>query len=192
MNELLVEKSRTALVVIDLQRGVAGMTTEPYPASAVISNAAKLAGEFRKNKMPVFLVRVKFSSDGKTALRPVTDSEVRTNFMKTAGWSEIVPELGPDPSDIVITKQQWGAFYGTELDLQLRRRSIDTIMLCGIATNFGVESTARFAFEYGYQQIFVEDACAARSGEEHDLTMRKVFSRMGRVRKTDEVIAALC
>jgi nicotinamidase-related amidase len=99
--------------------------------------------------------------------------------------------MGPEQTDIIITKKQWGAFYGTELDLQLRRRGIDTIVLCGIATNIGVESTARFAFEYGYQQIFAEDAMSSRSTEEHNFTVKTTFPRMGRVRKTEDILASL-
>ncbi len=91
----------------------------------------------------------------------------------------------------MIGKRQWGAFYGTDLDLQLRRRGIDTILLIGIATNIGVESTVRDAFERGYQQVFVEDAMASLSPDEHASTVRTVFPRIGRVRSTAEVLAAL-
>jgi nicotinamidase-related amidase len=94
-------------------------------------------------------------------------------------------------TDFVITKKQWGAFYGTELDLQLRRRKIENIVLCGIATNIGVESTARFAFEYGYQQIFVEDAMSSRTVEDHESSVKYTFPRMGRIRKTEDVLKAL-
>jgi nicotinamidase-related amidase len=96
--------------------------------------------------------------------------------------------MGQKPSDFVITKHHWGAFHGTELDLQLRRRHITTIVLCGIATNIGVESTARCAFEYGYDQIFVEDAMAALSAEEHGLTVAKIFPRIGLVRNTTQIL----
>jgi nicotinamidase-related amidase len=92
---------------------------------------------------------------------------------------------------VIITKRQWGAFYGTELDLQLRRRGIDTIVLCGIATNWGVESTARDAYERGYQQIFVEDAMSARDAEGHSHTVASLFPRVGRVRSAEDVLAAL-
>ncbi len=186
-----IDKSKTALVVIDLQKGIVGISTAPYSASSVVANAAKLAGEFRINQMPVILVRVTPSKDGKDALQPVADNPTSMNVPRPPDWAEIVPELGPEPGDIVITKRQWGAFYGTELDLQLRRRKIDTIVLCGISTNIGVESTARFAFEYGYQQIFVEDACAARSQAEHDNAVKTTFMRIGRVRKTDELLGVL-
>ena len=105
-------------------------------------------------------------------------------------WAELVPELA-GLGDLVVTKRQWGAFYGTELDLQLRRRGVRTILLCGISTNMGVESTARDAYERGYEQVFVEDSTAARSAEEHEHTMKKVFPRLGRVRPTAEVVSAL-
>ena len=186
------DKTKTALVVIDLQKGIAAMPTAPYEAKSVIANAAKLAEAFRKNNMPVFLVRVSGSPDGKDRLNPIVDGENPwANRKMPADWSEIVLEMGPEENDFVITKKQWGAFYGTELDLQLRRRKIDNIVLCGIATNIGVESTARFAFEYGYQQIFAEDAMASRSAEEHNFTVKTTFPRMGRVRSTEDVLAEL-
>jgi nicotinamidase-related amidase len=99
--------------------------------------------------------------------------------------------LAPKPSDYVITKRQWGAFYGTDLDLQLRRRGIKTIILCGIATSFGVESTARDAYERGYDQIFAEDAMASRSAAEHEHTISHILPRIGRVRSTAEILAGL-
>ena len=186
----MIDKLNTALVVIDLQKGIVSINTQPYPSSAVVANAVKIADAFRKHQMPVFLVRVTPSPDGKDALRPIADNTMQMG-QRPPDWAEILPEVGPKPGDIVITKRQWGAFYGTELDLQLRRRKIETIVLCGISTNAGVESTARFAFEYGYQQIFVEDACSARSKEEHEYPMKLTFGRLGRVRKTEEILADL-
>jgi nicotinamidase-related amidase len=106
-------------------------------------------------------------------------------------WAEFVPEIGPQPGDLIITKHQWGAFYGTELDLQLRRRGVRMIALGGIATNFGVESTARDAYERGYHQIFVEDAMTSVSAEAHEFVVKNIFPRIGQVRSTDEVLSAL-
>jgi nicotinamidase-related amidase len=107
------------------------------------------------------------------------------------GWDELAPELGAGPGDILITKHQWGAFYGTELDLQLRRRGVGTIVIGGISTNFGVESTARDAFERGYSLVFVEDAMAGPSPEAHAFACGTIFPRLGRVRDTQGVLAAL-
>lgn len=84
-----------------------------------------------------------------------------------------------------------GAFYGTDTELQLRRRGIDTIILCGISTNIGVESTARNAWELGFNLILVEDACSAATAEQHLSSMTHIFPRIARVRSTEEVLAAL-
>ena len=187
MKNTLIDKTKTALVVIDLQKGIVGFKTAPYESKIIVDNASAIAEIFRKNNIPVFLVRVTPSKDGRDALNPITDTPKRTPNLDP-NWADIVPELGPKEKDIVITKHQWGAFYGTELDLQLRRRGISTIVLCGISTNIGVESTARFAYEYGYNQIFVEDAMSSMSEGEHEFAITKILSRIGLVRKTKEIL----
>ena len=101
------------------------------------------------------------------------------------------PALGSGPRDIHITKHQWGAFYGTELDLQLRRRGITTLVMCGISTNIGVESTARDAWERGYAIVFAADAMASFDAAAHACAVKNIFVRLGRVRSTNEVLAAL-
>ncbi len=190
MNSISIDKLKTALVVIDLQKGIVGRQTAPHSSETVVKNAAMLADAFRKNGMSVFLVRVTPSPDRKDALHPLADATMPVQT-PLPDWAEIVPEMGPKQGDFVITKRQWGAFYGTELDLELRRRGVATIVLCGISTNIGVESTARFAYEYGYQQIFAEDAMSAMSTEEHTSTVTKIFPRIGLVRRTEEILAAL-
>jgi nicotinamidase-related amidase len=187
--KLSLDRKTTALVVIDLQKGIASRPTAPHSAETVISNAAKLAEAFRKDKMPVFLVRVAFS--GPERLNPATDETWTAPANMPADWSELVDQLKRAESDVVITKKQWGAFYGTDLDLHLRRRGIRTIVLCGIATNYGVESTARFAYEYGYDQVFAEDAMSSMVAEAHAASVNFVLRRMGRVRATEEILQAL-
>jgi nicotinamidase-related amidase len=189
-NKVTIDRSKTALVVIDLQKGITGRPTAPYATGVVVKNAAALADAFRKNGMPVFLVHVNMSPDAKDRLHPNADMQWPAQT-PPPDWADIVPELGPKQGDIVITKRQWGAFYGTELDLELRRRGITAIVLCGIATNIGVESTARFAYEYGYEQVFAEDAMSAISQEEHMFTVTKTFPRIGLVRKTEDILAGL-
>ncbi len=186
---LRINKEKTALVVIDLQKGIAQMQTKPHSAQEVIENSAKLVEAFRKNKMPVFLVHVQSSNE--TMLKVISDTTFTRPASASPDWSEFADQIAPTPSDVVITKRQWGAFYGTDLDLQLRRRGLDTIVLCGIATDYGVESTARFAYEYGYQQIFPEDAMASMTEEQHNTAVNYVLKRMGRVRKTQEILSAL-
>jgi nicotinamidase-related amidase len=187
---LEIDKSKTALVVIDLQKGISSFLVVPHDSKTVISNAAKLADAFRANKMPVFLVHV-VSSDAER-LKPIADEAMMfRGGPPSKDWADFVPEIGPKEGDLIITKKQWGAFYGTDLELQLRRRGIDTIVLCGISTTHGVESTARFAYEYGFQQIFAEDAMAAMSLEMHNGTLNFVFKRIGRIRSTEQILQSL-
>jgi nicotinamidase-related amidase len=189
MPELEINKKTTALVVIDLQKGIAGRPMQPHTAQDVVKNAGLLVQAFRKHGMPVFLVHVVHSPE--TMLVMQTDTTFPRPPVLPPDWSEFVPEIAPVPSDIVITKKQWGAFYGTELELQLRRRGMDTIVLCGISTEYGVESTARFAYEYGFQQVFAEDAMTSSVAESHNAAVNFVLKRMGRVRKTEEILAAI-
>jgi nicotinamidase-related amidase len=190
-SELIPYPAQTALVVIDLQHGIVGRSPAPHAGPDVVSRANALAGAVRGAGGTVVWVRVTPSPDEKDALQPPTDAAAVTPGSRPANWAELVPEVDRQPGDLFITKRQWGAFYGTELALQLRRRGIHTIVLCGISTNIGVESTARDAYERGYHQVFVEDATSARSAEEHEFVMRTAFPRMGRVRSTAEVVEAL-
>jgi nicotinamidase-related amidase len=189
-DELHLDPKRLALVVIDLQKGIVSMPAKPHGNTNVVANAVRLAEACRSLGAYVVLVHVGPSPDGKDALYPITDP-APTRPPPAPGWDEIVPELGPKPGDHVVRKRQWGAFYGTDLDLQLRRRGIDTIILCGISTNYGVESTARDAYERGFNQIFVEDACSSRASDDHAFTFRAILPRIGRVRSTEDVLRAL-
>jgi len=190
MTELSLDRNTTALVVIDLQKGIASFPKlAPRSSQQVIANASKLAGAFRAHGMPIFLVRVVVMPE--IAFRPIADESRPTHpGPRPSDWSDMVSELGQVPSDIVITKHQVGAFYGTDLELQLRRRRIETIVLSGIATDAGVESTARFANDYGFQQVFAEDAMTSRSEERHKGALA-FFHRVGRVRSTDEIVKAI-
>ena len=141
---LEIVKQKTALVVIDLQKGIAQFPAAPHDSKIVVVNAAKLADAFRKNNMAVFLVHVVMGDADR--LKPISDTSFQMRGPPQKDWAEFMSEIGPRESDIIITKKQWGAFYGTELELQMRRRGLDTIVLCGISTIYGVESTARFAY----------------------------------------------
>jgi nicotinamidase-related amidase len=188
-----VSPERTAFVSIDLQKGIAAMGRDlaPYKAGDVIKNAARLAEAFRKRGALVVLVNVN-SKDGKDMLKVITDEQAwRNTGERPKDWAELVPELNKQESDLLITKRQWGAFHGTELDLQLRRRGIDTLVLCGISTNIGVETTAREAYQHGYNTIVAIDACSASDAQQHESSAKFIFPRLGRVRKTDEILAML-
>jgi nicotinamidase-related amidase len=187
---LNLDRGRTALVLIDLQKGIVAFPAEPHTSDEVVAQAARLAETFRRISAPVFLVHVVRSLDGGDALRMPVDEPMPIRDVPS-DFADIVPELGPQPGDLVIAKRQWGAFYGTDLDLQLRRRGVKTIVLGGISTNYGVESTARDAYERGYEIVFVEDAMSARSASDHAFALTRIFPRIGRVSSAEAVVADL-
>ena len=187
---LQLDPSHTALVVIDLQRGIASTQTVPHAASDVIARSARLATAFRQHRAPVILVNVDPGPDGSLMPRPTAD-QPRPPMTFPPEWSELVPELGAEASDIRITKHQPNAFYMTKLDDVLRAHNIRTIVLTGISTNIGVEATARAAHERRFDTVFAEDAMAARDAELHQVSTTKFFPTIGRVRSTDAIIAAL-
>lgn len=186
---LRLDPKETALVLIDLQKGILQRQTAPHSVTDVLARAVRLANQFRAVGAAVVLVNVSYSPTGEDRLTQPTDAPLMGS--PDPGWDELSPELGRTDRDILITKRQWGAFYGTALDLHLRRRGIRTIVIGGIATNFGVESTARDAYERGYALVFVEDAMAALTPEAHGFALTTIFPRIGRVRSTDDVMTAL-
>jgi nicotinamidase-related amidase len=189
--DLKLDPPRTAIVVIDLQKGIAGRQGAPESFAAVIANTARLLSAARAAGAQPILVHVGFSPDGADRVKSPTDQPMRTTGPMPPDWMELIPELDRQPSDLVVHKRQWGAFYGTDLDLQLRRRSLTTIILCGIATEFGVESTARDAYERGYELLFASDAMTGMTAESHTNSIERIFPRLGRVRTTDEIVAGL-
>ena len=190
MSALNIDPKTTALVLIDLQYGIVAMDVHPQPSSAVVAQAKTLADAFRAAQAPVVWVTVG-TLGAHDALAPRADAVAPPAAAKPANWSTVVSDAGAQPGDLFITKRQWGAFYGTELDLQLRRRGIGTIVLAGISTNVGVESTARDAYERAYDQVFVSDAMASPSAEAHANTLKFTFPRIGLTRTTAEVLSAL-
>lgn len=184
MNPLNLDFAKTALVLIDLQQGIVRMTN----GQDVVDNAAKLVRLFREKGGFIAFVNVNFH-DGKDSLKPATDNPPQAAGARPADWAVFVPELEVGAGDYVVTKRQWGAFFGTDLDLQLRRRGIDTIVLGGISTNIGVETTAREAFQLGYDQVFATDAMKASSQEEHDASCKHIFPRIGKLRTTEQIVS---
>ena len=191
MSELILDPRRTAVVVIDLQKGIVQFGGNPHSSQTVIANAAALLDAARSAGAQAILVHVDISPDGGDALKVECDQPMRMGGALPPDWSELIPELDRQPGDLVILKRQPDAFFGTELELQLRRRGLDTIILCGIATEFGVEATARDANQRGFEQVFAEDAMTARLAESHANSIANIFPRMGRVRSTAEIVAAL-
>jgi len=180
---------RTALVLIDLQKGITAMPTVD-PADQIVERAAALARAFRERELPVVRVRVAFSPDGGDVLRSRVDAQPPVTT-RGADWAELREEIGTGPHDIIITKRQWDAFFGTELDLQLRRRQITGIVLAGISTSIGVESTARHGRELSYQIAIASDAVTDTVKAAHENSLQRIFPRLGQIDTTAAIIAAL-
>ena len=189
MTSLDLAPASTAFILIDLQNGIAGLPLAPHSFSTVLENSNKVAAALRDKGATIVYVRVAIAE----ILHLLVDAPFRDPQAPPPPpeASELIDALDRKPTDLVITKRQWGAFYGTELDQQLRRRGIKTIVIGGIATNFGVESTARTAFDRGYEIVFVEDAMTTMSPEAQQFAIQTIFPRMGRVRNTEAVLAAL-
>jgi nicotinamidase-related amidase len=171
-----------------LQKGISAFPTV-HPFAGVVANTRRLAQAFRHARLPVVLVNVAFSADEGERLRP--RAQVQARFPITPDFAELVPELGAEPGDLRITKRQQNAFYGTELDLQLRRRQITGIVLTGVATGSGVDATARAAFERAYNVTFASDAMTDLDLAVHQFELEKVFPRLGEIDTTDALLALL-
>jgi nicotinamidase-related amidase len=181
--------ANTALVVIDLQVGITGLPVVD-PADEIVAKAAELVAVFRERDLPVVLVNTTFSTAGADAVSVVTDAPPPA-ITRGPDWADLRAELGSDDHDILITKRQWDAFYGTELDLQLRRRGVSGIVLCGISTSIGVEGTARSANSHGYQLAIATDACTDMNRSAHDNSIAVIFPRIAQLGTTDEILSAL-
>jgi nicotinamidase-related amidase len=177
-----------ALVVVDLQRGLAGRDTAPHPLTDVVARSAELADAFRARGLPVVLVRVSLDGAG---FSPGRTERSRAGGTPPAGWDEIVDELAGHPEDAVVTKRNVGAFVGTDLDLQLRRRGVTQVLLTGIATSMGVEGTARAAHDHGYHVVLVTDAMTDTDEVTHQHSVAAIFPKIGETTTTAEVLAAL-
>ncbi|MEV3986235.1 isochorismatase family protein [Nonomuraea sp. NPDC049758] len=180
----------TALVLIDLQNAFVARPATPYTGAEVVARAVELADAFRDHSAPVVLVRVTARADGSDAAPGRTEIP-RPPGPLPAGWDVIVDDLAGHPGDITVTKRSWGAFYGTDLDLQLRRRDVTQVVLAGIATSIGVESTARAAYEHGYNVTLVTDAMTDLNSQAHRNSVERIFPLLGESATTAEVIDLL-
>lgn len=177
----------TALVLIDLQKAIVASPLQPRSSADVVGASRALADRFRAAGAPVVLVHVTWAKDYRDwPTTPVDQPVARPEGGMPDDADHFVDGLLHD-GDLVVTKRNWGAFHGTDLDLQLRRRGIKTIVLGGIATNFGVESTARNAYELNYALVIAEDCCATLSVELHDMAIKSIFPRISRVMQSTDV-----
>jgi nicotinamidase-related amidase len=174
---------RTALIVIDLQKGIAALPTA-HLMQYVVRHSAALADAFRARGLPVVLVNVAGGAPGRTEQPPRTG-----DF--PPDWTELLPELSRQPRDHLVTKRTWGAFTGTGLEDWLRGQGVTQVVICGVATSIGVESTARQAHEAGFNVTLAVDAMTDLNAEAHENSLARIFPRLGETGRTDEILARL-
>ena len=173
-----------ALIVVDLQGGiVAGNFL--HPIGDIVAQTRALLDVFRAKNLPVVLVNVAGRAPGRT------EQGSRGNVSFSEGWTDLLPELDRQPSDIVVTKRSWGAFATTDLERQLKARGITQVVVTGVATSGGVEATARQAYEQGFNVTLALDAITDAREEAHVYCLRNVFPRVGETGSTQEIISLL-
>src|ERR1700722_18823975 len=162
--------ARPALLVVDLQKGIVGLATAP-PMADVVKNAARLADVFRSHDLPGVLINVDGGAPGRA-------EQSRRISEFPAGWTDLIPELNRQPSDHLVTKRTWGAFTNTDLDRYLKQNGVTQVVVVGVATTAGVESTARYAHELGYHVTLAVDAMTDMNAEAHDNSVTRIFPKM--------------
>ncbi|HEY4067444.1 MAG TPA: isochorismatase family protein [Burkholderiaceae bacterium] len=172
----------TALIVIDLQKGIVVYPTV-HPATEIVARAAALAAAFRRHGLPVVLVTVAGGAPGR--------NEQVHRGQNPPGWADLVPELAPQAGDHLVVKRTWGAFTGTDLEAHLKTLGVTQVVVCGIATSIGVDSTARYAHELGLNVTLAIDAMTDMSAESHAHSVTRIFPRLGETGTTQELIALL-
>jgi len=178
---LSLDPATTALVLIDLQKGILALPLAPRTGSQVLETGLALADRFRAAGALVVRIRVAWAPDMADAPSQAVDQPMRRPPEGLPPGFADYPDAPLPAGDLSVTKRHWGAFHGTELDLQLRRRGIRTVVLGGVATNLGVESTARSAWEYGYDVVVAEDATTSLSAEMHAFSIGQILPRISRV-----------
>jgi nicotinamidase-related amidase len=174
---------KTALIVVDLQKGIVGLPVI-HPIGDVVARARSLAAAFRRHGLPVVLVNVAGGAPGRTEKPPRID-------VFPEGWTDLIPELDQQPGDIVVTKRTWGAFASTDLDARLKALEVTQVVVTGIATGTGVEATARQAYEQGFNVTLAIDAMTDMRPETHEYSIANVFPRLGETGTTQDILDRL-
>ena len=183
-------RERAAVVLIDLQNFQSGRSLGPHSVDTVVHNANRLVATGRRTDALVVYVRNSQLASGGDALQVVADNRPRGHGRQHEGWDLLLDGVtAPRPEqDPVTIKRGWDAFYGSSLELQLRRHGVSTLVMSGISTNFGVEGTARSAIDRGFDVVFAEDAMTSADSGLHEFAVTRIFPRIGRVTSTEEAV----
>jgi nicotinamidase-related amidase len=174
---------KIALIVIDLQEGIVSLPTV-HPVAEVVARAGALANAFRRHRLPVVLVNVDASAPGRT-------EQTRRTAEFPAGWTDLVPELNRQPQDHLVTKRSWGAFTNTGLEAHLKAHGVTQVVIAGVSTSAGVESTAREAYALGFNVVLAVDAMTDMNLDAHGNSVARIFPRLGETGTTREMLDLL-
>ena len=174
---------KTALIVVDLQKGIIAHPGA-HPTADIVQNAAKLASAFRQHNLPVVLVHVAGTAQGRT-------ERALSQGQRPPDWAELSPALNQQHQDHRVEKRTWGAFTNTDLEVFLRDKDVTQVVVVGVATSIGVESTARHAYELGFNVTLAVDAMTDRSAASHANSVSYIFPRLGESGSTQEIIDLL-
>lgn len=180
---LTVLDPRTALVVIDLQKGIASLPAA-HPVAGIVERTNALAEAFRRHGLPVVIVTVGGQPSGRV-------ERAGSAAQLPDGWADPIAELSVQLDDHRVVKRTWGAFTNTGLEAHLKAAGVTQVVVVGVATSLGVESTARHARELGFNVTLATDAMTDMSPEAHDNSILRIFPRLGETGTTREVIAVL-
>ena len=174
---------KIALIVIDLQKGFVSLPTV-HPVGDIVKNASALADAFRRHRLPVVLVNVDGIAPGRT-------QQGRRTMDFPPGWTDLLPELNWQPQDHLVTKRTWGAFTNTGLEAHLKSHGVTQVVISGVSTSAGVESTARHASELGFNVVLAIDAMTDMDADVHDNSVARIFPKLGETGTTAEIIDLL-
>lgn len=173
---------KAALILIDLQKGIVSQKTA-HAADDVLRHAGELAAAFRRHRLPVVLVNVIGGAPGRV--------EQQRTSERPADWTELMPQLDAQPGDHRVSKRTWGAFVNTGLADYLHSQGVTQVVIGGVSTSIGVESTARQAYEGGFHVTLAVDAMTDTSAEAHANSIGRIFPRLGETGTTGEIIERL-
>jgi nicotinamidase-related amidase len=174
---------KVALIVINLQKGLVSLPTV-HPIGDVVRHACTLADAFRRRHLPVVLVNADGSAPGRT-------ERARRTADFPPGWTDLLPELNRQPQDHLVTKRAWGAFTNTGLEAHLKGHGVTQVVISGVSTSAGVESTARHASELGFNVVLAVDAMTDMDTDVHYNSVMRIFPKLGETGATAEIIDLL-
>jgi nicotinamidase-related amidase len=176
---------KPALVVIDLQKGILSIPAA-HPIEEIVRRSANLAEAFRRHGLPVVLVNVTAGAPGRTEA-----GSRMSGFTPPPDRADLADEHDAQPSDHLVTKTRWGAFHETSLHALLQEQGVTQVVLTGVATSAGVESTARSAHEHGYHVVLATDAMTDRDADAHQNSIERIFPKLGETATTTEILDLL-